>query len=99
MSICQRLVLLEEFSTCPPFRRAEKSFLLTFPSRSDQALLGENGYHFLVKKQRLHPTDHLPSKIQYRRNQTTDTRFCPYQMHLVLRALHYSSPRYLCGSE
>ena len=91
--VSQRLVLLEESSRCLPLRRAEWDFLLNLPaSPSPPTLLVKREYQCPVKKQRLHPADHFPSRLQHRPDQQTpDTRLYPSLLgHLHLKVLRPS---------
>ena len=68
-----RLVLMEDNSPCPFLQRAEWEVLLNLPSPCPQTLLVKREYQCLVWRQRLHPTDHFPSRIQHRPDQNLVT--------------------------
>ena len=99
--VSQRLVLLmlEESSPCLPLRRAEWGFLLNLSSPSRQTLSMKREYQCPVQKQRRHPADHFPSRIQHRPDQPTpDIRLCPSLLvHLHLKVLRSSFDVFLAG--
>ena len=66
--VSQRLVLLlkEEGSPSFPLRRAEWGFLLNLSSPSRQTLPVKTENQCPVEKQRPHPADHFPGRIQHR---------------------------------
>ena len=97
MLVSQRMVLLEENFLCPPIRRPEWDFPMNLPSPSRETLLVKEGYQCPVQRQRLHPADYFPSRIQQRRAQTLDTRLCPYLVHLHLKEFRPSFHVFLAG--
>ena len=97
--VSQRQVLFEEESSpCLPFRWAEWGFMLNLPSPSRQTLLVKREYQCPVWKQRLHPADRFPSRIQHRPDQQTPATFlCPYLVRLHLRVHRPSFHVFLAG--